>query len=203
MSYERTLRTYLGQCRVAQSHQYEAQGDTVPPSADEVQELVTYLRERNLDPLITGSAAVLKHLGPDIDSRRDFRPTKDLDIFVKGKLPQAPPPGWTQDRSAIGVVSWLSPSGGSVDFLEAGHEFPSGVKMPRRLSPDSETHGTSYPVVGFEDLVKTKLDSDRPKDLTDLLLLIKQRGIPEHLGGLNRRQKDNLDLAQKWLSFNS
>ncbi len=197
MNYTGSMRKYFAMCRRRNS--FVSDDGHVPPAANEVEELIEYLRSARVSPVIVGSAAVLKHLNlNDQDIDRDFRPTSDLDIFVRSQLPD-PPPGWRQDPEAVGVVSWISPSGGYVDFMQGGMEFPSGAKYPTNVAVDEHSLSTSYPVAQVTDLFRLKLNSDRAKDLTDLLALARKVGVPSNLGPLNEAQKQNLEVIKLWL----
>jgi hypothetical protein len=190
------LETYLGQCRVR--HGIVEDTDThVPPTRDEAEFLVRYLRSHGSKPMIVGSVGVLYHLG-NVNTKK-FRPTVDLDIWVT-KVPELPS-GWRRDPEAIGLTSWISPSGGYVDFLIPGHEYPGGGRNPSRLDVSPETADTRYPVASWKSLMVLKLATHREKDLSDLMSLVRKLGkVPTEaeLGKLNRIQRENLDLIRIW-----
>jgi len=191
------LDRYLRQCRVKNSL-VEDDHVHVPPSRPEVDELIGHLRTKGLDPMIVGSVGVLYHIGHS----KDFRPTVDLDVWVS-KDPGVPPTGWKRDPESVGVVSWISPSGGYVDFMTPGHEFPSGEKTPRSLRMHQPSKDTSYPVADVLDLIRLKLNSFRAKDLTDILALAKSiKHVPSNaeIGKLNKTQRDNLELVRQWVA---
>lgn len=79
---------------------FVAAGETshIPPNVQEVEDLIMYLRERGVEPIIVGSSAIAQHLKiTELDIRnRSFRLTKDLDVFVSKDLP-TPPNGWRRD----------------------------------------------------------------------------------------------------------
>jgi len=194
--FSRRLGAYLGSCRKQNRF---AETGTVPPDVEELKYLLRYLTGYGLNPVITGSSALLRHLTiADEKLGSEFRPTADVDVFIKGTLPPLPP-GWKVDREAVGVDSWISPSGGLVDFIPAGHSFPGGAAYPKSISVDPASAEAGLPVAGIVDLVRMKLDSDRPKDLSDLLLLAQGGGYPAEVGKLNRRQKENHEFVNTWL----
>lgn len=198
--FETLLGTYLRQCRVRGLS--EDADVHVPPTKDEVSSLIRYLRGQNLDPKIIGSVGILHHMG-NVDVRRDFRPTVDLDVFVSGD-PGKPPPGWTRDPEAPGVISWISPTGGYVDFMTPGHEFPSGERGPKTVTTHEPSKDTDYPVAHAHELLKLKLNSMRSKDIADALALVRKLGyVPElsALGKLNPQQKDNYGLLKQWFEL--
>ena len=193
------LGRYLAQCRV--KHMSEQSSVHVPPTSQEVVDLFAYLKLRRIEAAIIGSTAVLHYL-QDLDG---FRPTTDLDIWVRSsqerlaKIP--PPPGWCRDTSAIGIVSWISPRGGYVDFISADYVFPGGEKVLASIKVDMSSP-LGFPIATIVDIFKLKLNSFRPRDLTDLLALAKAGKTPsdEQLGTLNETQRNNLWMAKTWIS---
>lgn len=195
--FENKIESYLSQCRV-RNPLAESDATHVPPTPEETKSLIQYLRSKGLKPAIVGSVGILRHLG-DVDVRRDFRPTFDLDIWVT-KVPE-PPKGWSRDRESIGVASWISPSGGYVDFLEAGHEFEGGSSVPTSIEYDQESLKSDFPVATWIEILKMKLGSMRHRDLLDSISLVRKMGhVPsaKQLGRLNQMQKENLDLLTQW-----
>lgn len=174
----------------------------IPPTDKEVESLIIYLQEKGVDPVIVGSVAVIKHLKQKGKNFKDdsLDMTKDLDLFVSSSLPN-PPTGWRRDLESIGVISWISPSGGSVDFLIAEHRFPNNLKNPKKIDKDPESVLMGCPVADLRSIFELKLNSDREKDLTDLLVLARRLGIPKglHQQPLNQTQKDNLKLVTLWI----
>ena len=56
----------------------------MPPTSQEVEDLIIYLKSKGVEPIIVGSSALAQHLKlteQDMYSAA-FRSTKDLDIFV-------------------------------------------------------------------------------------------------------------------------
>lgn len=198
---------YLAQCRV-KNNLAESADTHVPPTADEARGLIHYLQTKHVNAVIVGSVGVLHHL-KDTPEENAFRPTVDLDLFVRVSdtilRKVGPPSGWRTDTQSIGVVSWISPTGGYVDFLTAGHVFPSGEKVPAHISADP-TSDETFPVAHALELFRLKLASMRAKDLTDLLTLAKARRdvpTPAELGHLNDMQRENLDLIRQWFELQS
>ena len=197
-SSDNSVAAYLTQCRV-RNPLVEDKDAHVPPTPEETKALIAYLKSKGLKPAIVGSVGILKHLGNDIDPQRDFRPTVDLDVWVT-KVPE-PPAGWKRDRASIGVASWISPSGGYVDFLEAGHEFEGGVGVPKSIDYDVTSASSDFPVAHWVTILKMKLNSMRSKDLSDSMSLVRRMGrVPttKELGKLTQTQKENLDLLAQW-----
>jgi hypothetical protein len=125
---------------------------TRPPTAEEFLALMGYLAEQGIEATLVGSAAVVHHLR---NSPHGFRPTFDVDIHVNKQLPPLPA-GWRKDQTAVGVNSWISPSGGIVDFLTPGHRFPSGEIVPRRVGRQTASDG-NYAVAEINDLIRTSV----------------------------------------------
>lgn len=198
MNSDTLVETYLAQCRVRNPLVEKETVTNVPPTKDETKSLIAYLRGKGLKPAIVGSVGLLKHLGTSAGS---FRPTVDLDIWVE-KVP-APPQGWSVDPESPGVTSWISPSGGYVDFMTPNHEFPGGTKNPKKLNIDPDSVNSDYPVGSWQDLMRLKLNSFREKDLFDIVALVRKLGripSPQELGPMNQTQNDNFDLVKAWVT---
>lgn len=195
--FDSKIDSYLRQCRVI-NPLVEAGKTHVPPTPDETKFLISYLRKLGLKPAIAGSVGILRHVGGDT---RDFRPTVDLDVWVS-KVP-APPEGWRRDRESIGVDSWISPSGGYVDFLVGGHQFTDGYVTPSRIDYDPDSESTDYPVADWKTILKMKLSTMRSKDLSDCMALVRKMGVPsdKELGRLSQTQKENLGLIRQWVAL--
>lgn len=170
----------------------------IPPTGQEVEELISYLREKGVDPVVVGSLAVISHL--DIASQSVVGPTKDLDLFISEQLPD-PPPRWRRDARSIGLISWISPSDGYVDFLVAEHRFPDNSRNLKTIAKDPRSEMMGWPFADLLSLFLLKLNSPRPKDFTDLLLLAKKVGIPKDLERqrLDDQQRENLELIRLWI----
>jgi hypothetical protein len=195
------IHRYLRQCRVRNTL-VENDKVHVPPAPDEVQDLLKYLKTNGVSAAIVGSVGVLHY----VKDEANFRPTVDLDIFVHKTAEDfrkiSPPQGWSIDKASPGVISWISPSGGYVDFMTSGHEFPGGSRTPSRIAVDPSSK--DYPVATAVDLFKLKLNSMREKDVTDLIGLARAiGGIPseQQLGRLNQTQRENLQLVQQWFKI--
>jgi hypothetical protein len=166
-----------------------------PPSPEEVQQLIAYLRSHRVNPVVVGSVGIMHHL--TLASHK-FRPTVDLDLFVDKPLPN-PPKGWRRDAESPGLTSWISPSGGYVDFMEKDHEFPSGSRNPSSVEVDPNSK--DYPVASPVALLKLKLNSYREKDMSDAVALARAMGgVPDDaaFGKLNQDQKENLEMLRQW-----
>lgn len=185
------IETFLNQCAVKAL--CEDAAVHTPPTPAEVRQLIVYLVSKGVKPVIVGSVAVFHHL--TAASVKDFRPTVDLDVFVN-KLP-APPTGWRKDPEAIGLDSWISPSGGYVDFMVSGHEFGTGVKYPKKIGTAANSP-VDYPVADVQELLKIKLNSMRDKDVQDAVQLARALNMPE-LGNLNQTQRENYNLVKLWV----
>lgn len=200
----RTLIEYLARCQARNTLSEAETATHVPPTAVEVKTLLAYLRKAGITATIVGSVGVLHHLK---NSAEEFRPTVDLDLFVP--ITQevlrrvSPPKGWNVDRASVGVVSWISPGGGYVDFLTAGHEFPGGTRTPRTIASDPGSD-PDYPVATPVELFRLKLNSMRTKDISDLVSLARAQGrVPtdQEMGKLNDTQRENLDLVRTWFKL--
>lgn len=192
---------YLRQCQVRNTLA-ESEGVHVPPTPEETKQLLTYLKQVGVEAAVIGSVGVLHY----IKDPSKFRPTVDLDMFVQMTAANfrkvKPAPGWSVDKASPGVISWISPSGGYVDFMTTGHEFPGGSRTPSRVSVDPSSK--EYPVATAVDIFKMKLNSMREKDLADMISLARAiGGVPsdKQLGPLNQTQKENLQLVQQWFKL--
>lgn len=202
------VAAYLNQCRVKNDLVEHETGTHVPPSSAETKELLSYLETLGVDAVVIGSVGVLHY----VKDPKAFRPTVDLDLFVPMSQAQLQkiklPPGWTQDPESPGVTSWISPSGGYVDFMTAGHVFPSGEKTPSQVA--SQRGGITGKVAVPLELFRLKLNSMRNKDLSDAMTLAQDTGhLPTEKelssGGyrLTQTQRENLELLQRWLAVRS
>lgn len=193
---------YLGICQGRFDSLVEQETSThVPPTAQETHDLINYLESKGVEAVIVGSVGVLHY----VKDPKGFRPTKDLDLFVSLTHQQmrhlAPPPEWHVDAESIGVVSWISPHGGYVDFMTANYEIKPGEWTPRKV--DLNKDAKNYPVATALSLFRLKLDTMRARDLADCVDLAKAVGVPteEQLsaGGhrLTATQVENLDYVRK------
>jgi hypothetical protein len=115
-----------------------------------------------------------------------------------------PPNGWRRDGKSIGVISWISPMGGYVDFLIAGQNFPDNNKNLKKIGKDPESEKMGCPVADVLSVFLLKLNTYRNKDLQDLINLALKIGIPKEIERqvLNPTQKDNLTIIKLWLAHN-
>lgn len=188
------IASYIAQCRVRSVVEAVIGSEShVPPTPEEVEELVAYLRSFGLRPVIVGSAAAFFHFGGDADA---FRPTVDIDIHVRRSLPE-PLDGWRRDPEAPGVESWISPGGGYVDFLVAGEMLPNGITVPLTVQLDPSSP-PGFPVATAADVILMKLNSTREKDLMDAIAMARRHGLPPKTR-LNQQQRENYELVQLWL----
>lgn len=173
----------------------ESEPEAHPPTEEEVGFMLGHLRRHKVNPVIIGGAAASHYAKPEIWNGRKV---KDLDVFVS-RTPPLPPKDWDIDREAPGITSWVSPSGGKVDFMTAGYEFPGGwERAPRRVAANQRM---GVPVAAFADLFRMKLNSLRHNDLNDLIAMVRSAGrVPteDELGKLNSRQRENLELVRLW-----
>jgi len=214
------IADYLTACRIPSLFETLGAGDDYvpakPPTEKELIELLNYLTKAGLKPAVVGSASAFHHLaiafGKTQGSRGKtladlWRPTKDIDIWVSGtvRLP-APPPGWTRDAESVGVDSWFSPSGGMVDFLIGGQQFPSGAVTPDSLNVSSRSP-KGIPVADIFWVIRSKLGTGREKDMADVIdLLYAVKADPDYSkelngfrAGLGRDQREELDTALLYL----
>lgn len=174
----------------------------IPPTSLEMQEIISYLKENDLDPIVVGTIAVIKHLKLTNEEirRGEVRPTARLEIFVSRK-PSAPPEGWHVAPPSEDKIFWTSPSGGQASILVAGQKLSNGIQIPESIGKDPESELAGCPIGNVLSLFQMKLNSSLPKDLTDFLNIAVRIGIPDDLQEdlLNSRQKHNLKAARFWL----
>lgn len=192
------VEAYINQCRVVNLG--ESNEVQFPPTPDEIDQLIAYLKGQKVNPAVVGGVGVLQHMG----SASNFRPTTDVDIWVS-KVPSILK-GWRQDPEAVGIPSWISPSGGHVDFVTPGQNFGTEVgRVPRKIEVDSGR----FPVGSWKTIMWLKLNSHREKDLSDVVTLARKLDIfPStddfnFFGKMNKTQLDNLNLVQHWLKLRS
>lgn len=198
---EKYLSKYLSQCQKRNPFVEEERYTNIPPTSKELEQLISYLSEKDVDPVIIGSIAVIKHLKlttEDIHART-FRPTQELDLLISKKLPD-PPPGWHCNEEIREISSWISPTGGYVEFLMAQDMLPKNDKIEK----DPESIAMGCPVADLLTLFKLKLNSSREKDLADLMSLARRVGIPQEVDKhlWNDIQMKNLELLRLWAKLN-
>src|SRR5262249_36510929 len=118
------------------------------------------------------------------------------------KEPSLPPLGWKQDKNSK-ELSWISPSGGYVDFVISGKTRKDGSKNMEKVGKDPESAAMGCPVADLQTVFVMKLNSDRGKDISDLLSLARRVGIPNNLEKeeLNSTQVKNLELVKQWVKL--
>lgn len=170
----------------------------IPPLGNELEELMIYLCSRGVKPVIGGTLAVVKHLKLSSEEIKahDFRPIHKIDLFFSNELPP-PPKGWQVDKKSTALISWISPLNGCVEFLK--------MNNTNELGKDLESIEAGCPVIDIKTLFKMKLDSNRQRDLFDLLSLALVVGIPVDLEEelLNETQRRNLEAIKLWIKFRS
>lgn len=193
------IDSYLEQCQVRNVLVESEVTTHVPPDSGETKSLLAYLSGLGIDAVIVGSVGVLHH----VKDQKNYRPTVDLDLFVRlGEKEMAhirPPEGWKRDTTAPGVISWVSPKGGYVDFLTAGQAFSDGAVNP--LTVEVDPSSKDYPVAQAVELFRMKLKTMRDKDMSDAMSLARALGgVPtdEELGDLTQTQEENLGLVRQW-----
>jgi len=196
------IDSYLDQCQVRNLLVESEKTTHVPPDSRETRALMDWLKSQGVDAVIVGSVGVLHY----VQDPKNYRPTVDLDLFVrlseKEMAKIQPPKGWARDKESPGVISWISPSGGYVDFLTAGHVFSDGAKNPKSIEADPSSK--DYPVAKAVELFRMKLKTMRDKDLSDAMSLARAiGGIPtdEELGDLTQTQEENLGLVRQWYNL--
>lgn len=209
---------------INQSREQHKSEESIPPTPQEIEQLMIFLQNKELDPIIVGSVAINKHLQASFNKPKPnsfqnvkeldlviknnslneiqaFRTTVDIDFFISKTIPNFLP-GWQRDKNSIGVLSWISPSGGIVDFLIAGQRFPNNSSTPLTLGKDPESVKMGCPIADLKSLFLMKLNSDRDKDFLDLLVLARTLGIPNDLNkqSLNSNQREQLSTLQLYLA---
>ena len=185
-----------------------------PPTPEEIRTLIDYLAKLKLSPMVAGSASAFHHIVVAFGAKAKgknlsdlWRPTKDVDLWVSGKLP-APPAGWRRDMEAVGAPSWISPSGGYVDFLIKGDMFPNGATTGTMTVSSDSPKGV--PVAGIFDVMRAKLGTSRMKDLSDVVDLLHvvnsnatyKAALPAFKKSLKREQKEDMETAELYFGMN-
>lgn len=179
----------------------EVRGKTLfPPNSREVEILIPFLQLQNLDPVIIGSIAVVKHLNiTDQDIReREFRPAHALEVFIT-KTPREVPVDWEISHEITDKLAWISPSGGYVLFSIMGARLSDGSDCFSEIVKDPESVVENCPVADVSTLFKMKLNSNLSKDLYDLMCLTRRVGIPKNLEkeSLSSLQVKNLEFLKR------
>jgi len=198
---EKYLSKFLHECQIRNPFIAEGQKVSIPPKSEEVEELILYLQHNHVDPIIIGTIAVIKHLkitDEDIHARL-FRPTHALELFIT-KDPPKPPEGWLIVNES-NVLSWLSPSGGCVHFLEG--KTLTEPTCPYKIEKDLESELMGCPVANVRTIFLMNLNSDREKDIAELMSLAQRVGLPKDLNeqSLNSKQIKNLKFLKMWIKL--
>ena len=134
-------------------------------------EMLSALSEAGADFLVIGAHAVAVHAHP--------RATGDLDIWVRA-TPENAERVWTalvafgaplhqltrEDLASDDVVFQIGVAPNRIDLLTTIGGVRFDEAWPRRTTV--ELWGLSVPVIGREDLVRSKRAAGRPRDLADL-----------------------------------
>lgn len=199
---EKYLALYLSECRIRNPFIATEHVVHIPPSSEEIEELISYLLGKNTNPVIIGSIAVIKHLHvtkEDIIARR-FRPTKKLELLVSQELLPLLT-GWQLNKDSTKAVSWISPTGGIVDFFTLKDIFPEDIRDQNIIKKDAESVDMGCPIADVQTIFLIKLNSTEERDLLDLLMLVSRQGIPKDLDKClwTARQKKNLEFIKLWM----
>lgn len=191
------LTLYLAQCQLFNPLVESKEVTCVPPTAEEVEELVTYLSKNKVDFTIIGSVAVARYLeltSQDIHNQI-FRPTHTLDMLVTAKLPQ-PPEKWRLMKENK-IVVWISPGGGWVEFFKVKDIFPKNFS---KIGKDTESEIATCPVADILTLFKMKLNTNYENDALELITLIRKFGYPKNIEQhlWSETQFKNLKLIKMW-----
>lgn len=192
------LTPYLLQCRTYNPLLESEEITPVPPTSRELEMLVSYLLKNGVDFAIVGSVAVARYLEltkEDIHLR-NFRPTHSLEVLITNTLP-SPPKGWRLDEESM---RWFSLKNSHVRFVMSADIFP---QEERNIGKDPESVAMGCPVADLLTLFKMKLNSDRVKDMSELVTLIRKVGFPDNLESQlwSANQVKRLELIKNGLKF--
>lgn len=147
------------------------------------------------------SVAVVKHLNLTNEEihLRNFRPTYALDLLIFRKIP-SPPPNWQVKMQTSDGVSWLSTTGGQINFLMAKDTFPEGFIKTNSIGRDPESVRVGCPIVDVKTLFIMKLNSSLEVDMSELMTLARKTKIPKEIEKelWTNRQKKNLEFIRSW-----
>ena len=148
----------------------------VPPTFQELEMILSYLKANNADFAIIGSVAIVKHLELTADDYYQpiFRPTKCLEILISTPTPK-PPKGWKLDEE---MEAWFTSKNHYVKFFSTNSFFPN---KEMKIGKDSESFETGCPIADVLTLSQINLNSGRVKDLLEIVTLWRKVGIPENL----------------------
>lgn len=187
---------YLSECR-SQSPLLDSDNyHTFPPSEQEISSLIEFLLSKNLDPIIVGSIAVIRYLDLPKQNDQKYRLTSSLEILISSPL-SSPLDSWKVKDSPSPIISWISPSGGKVDFFQVNDVFPISL-TPYSVEKDKESVIAQCPIASPKSLLLLKLSSNEPRDMLDATLLIDEIGFPRDLEAYfwTSLQKENFQLIK-------
>lgn len=196
---EKYFAKFLSESRIRNPIVEEKLDISIPPLCEEVESLILFLQNFDLDPIIIGTLASIKHLKiteADIQMRL-FRPAPSLELFVK-KPPSLMPPGWKETDRAEGIC-WISPSRGYVDFKMPEDLLPV-FKNSEPIEKDQESVEQGCPVASLRSIFRLKLNSEFTNDLSEILSLMRRVGLPSNLEKDLRTeiQWKNFEMIKHW-----
>lgn len=198
---EKYFAAFLVESRVRNPFVEYEQLIKIPPTAGELEELISFLQKNYLNPVIMGTLAVMKHLvvTPSDIQNRTYRPIQTIDILVS-KLPEQLLDGWQLDKDSSPRLCWMSPSQGYVKFFNFKDEFPSELDKISEAGKDQESVLMNCPVADVETLFRMKLNSRKEKDMLDLMMLTRKVDIPQDVDKKlwNDVQRKNLEFLRHW-----
>jgi len=195
---EKYFAPYLEQSRRRNPFLADDQFAAVPPSSQELEVLLTYLSKKGVDFIIGDTLAAIKHLKVTRQEIHDrvYRPISNIVLLVSPNLPR-PPVNWRKIEEDSRKICWVSPSNGCVKFSQIG--------SIENIEQDPESKKAKCPVVGFRNLFKMKLKSEKERDLLDLMSLARVVGVPENIESrqLDENQVRTLHFVKLWLQTRS
>ena len=184
---------------MSQSRWWWERGAPIPPTFGEAKEILKYLRDQELQPVIIGAAATYV-----LDRRatpKTFRPGARLDIFLHSEEPGLPPEPWKLGSSP---THWLSETEGHLNLVLARSASPDGGRYPSQVSvaPESDPR---YPVAAIHDLIKLLLASMAMDNMPHVVALFESLGrfpSDDELGPMTDGQRWCLDWLRRWWKLN-
>ncbi len=198
---EKYFAAFLKESRIRNPFVESEQVIKIPPTAEELQKLISFLQENHLNPVIIGTLAVMKHLvvtTADIQNRI-YRPIQTIDLLVS-KLPKQLFNDWHLDKESLPRLCWISPSNGYVKFFNFKEEFPLDLENITESCKDHESALMNCPVLNVETLFRMKLNSKKERDIFDLMMLTRKLEIPQDidLKLWNDTQRQKLEFLRHW-----
>lgn len=192
------LSPYLLQCQRFNPLTESKEVTWVPPTGEEVEELVKFLSTNDTDFAIIGSVAVARYLElTEQDIRHQiFRPTYTLDVLIINRLPNLPK-NWLLDTNENSLITWISPGGGRVQFYMLQDVLPQNFD---NIGKDVESETAGCPIADRPTLFKIKLNTHYTNDSLELITLIRKFGYPENIENQlwNETQRKNLTMIKMW-----